>query len=113
MPASPGWCSTSAPSRSWTPRASTSSSRPSAKRGPVASSSPCPLGRPASSGSSTSRVPPTCSSPRPTAERVAAPQGTPPGPDGFAELTLQARDLEALERFYVEVLGLEVLDRQD
>jgi catechol-2,3-dioxygenase len=33
--------------------------------------------------------------------------------DGFAELTLQARDLAALERFYVEVLGLEVLDRQD
>jgi len=37
----------------------------------------------------------------------------PRGPDGFAELTLQARDLHALERFYVEVLGLEVLDRQD
>ena len=32
--------------------------------------------------------------------------------DGFAELTLQVGDLAALERFYVEVLGLEVLDRQ-
>lgn len=32
--------------------------------------------------------------------------------DGFAELTLQVGDLADLERFYVEVLGLEVLDRQ-
>ena len=32
--------------------------------------------------------------------------------DGFAELTLQTRDLAGLERFYVDVLGLEVLDRQ-
>ncbi len=32
--------------------------------------------------------------------------------DGFAELTLQARDLAGLERFYVDVLDLEVLDRQ-
>lgn len=32
--------------------------------------------------------------------------------DGFAELTLQVRDLAELERFYVDVLGLEVLDRQ-
>ena len=32
--------------------------------------------------------------------------------DGFAELTLQVRDLAGLERFYVDVLGLEVLDRQ-
>lgn len=32
--------------------------------------------------------------------------------DGFAELTLQVRDLGDLERFYVDVLGLEVLDRQ-
>jgi len=34
-------------------------------------------------------------------------------PTGFAELTLQARDLAALERFYVGVLGLEVLTRED
>ncbi len=32
--------------------------------------------------------------------------------DGSAELTLQTRDLAGLERFYVDVLGLEVLDRQ-
>lgn len=32
--------------------------------------------------------------------------------DGFAELTLQTRDLAGLERFYADVLGLEVLDRQ-
>ena len=32
--------------------------------------------------------------------------------DGFAELTLQARDLGALERFYVEGFGLEVLARE-
>jgi catechol 2,3-dioxygenase-like lactoylglutathione lyase family enzyme len=41
-----------------------------------------------------------------------------PGPmdtltDGFAELTLQARDMAALERFYIEALGLEVLTRED
>lgn len=33
--------------------------------------------------------------------------------DGFAELTLQARDREALERFYADVLGLEVLSREE
>jgi catechol-2,3-dioxygenase len=33
--------------------------------------------------------------------------------DGFAELTLEARDLARLERFYVEVLGLPVLARED
>lgn len=33
--------------------------------------------------------------------------------DGFAELTLQTRDRAALERFYVEIVGLEVLARED
>lgn len=33
--------------------------------------------------------------------------------DGFAELTLEARDLAAQERFYTEVFGLEVLARED
>jgi catechol-2,3-dioxygenase len=33
--------------------------------------------------------------------------------NGFAELTLETRDMERLERFYVEVLGLETLSRQD
>jgi catechol-2,3-dioxygenase len=33
--------------------------------------------------------------------------------DGFAELTLQARDPGALERFYVEGFGMEVLARED
>lgn len=32
--------------------------------------------------------------------------------DGFAEVTLQARDLAALERFYTRGLGLVVLARQ-
>jgi catechol-2,3-dioxygenase len=32
---------------------------------------------------------------------------------GFAELTLEVRDLAALERFYREALGLEVLSRDD
>jgi catechol-2,3-dioxygenase len=32
--------------------------------------------------------------------------------DGFAELTLEARDRAALERFYTEALGLEVLARE-
>jgi catechol-2,3-dioxygenase len=32
---------------------------------------------------------------------------------GFAELTLEARDIGALERFYVEALGLEPLARED
>lgn len=32
---------------------------------------------------------------------------------GFAELTLEVRDRERLERFYVDVLGLEVLARED
>jgi catechol 2,3-dioxygenase-like lactoylglutathione lyase family enzyme len=33
--------------------------------------------------------------------------------DGFAELTLQARDMARLEAFYVAGLGLEVLARED
>lgn len=33
--------------------------------------------------------------------------------DGFAELTLEARDLPRLERFYTEAFGLELLDRED
>jgi catechol-2,3-dioxygenase len=33
--------------------------------------------------------------------------------DGFAEVTLQARDPEALQRFYGEALGLEVLSCED
>ena len=32
---------------------------------------------------------------------------------GFAELTIEARDLEALERFYRDVFGLRVLTRED
>lgn len=32
---------------------------------------------------------------------------------GFAELTLETRDREPLERFYVDVLGLSVLARED
>ena len=32
--------------------------------------------------------------------------------DGFAELTLETRDRMALERFYVEGMGLEVLARE-
>ncbi len=36
-----------------------------------------------------------------------------PFTDGFAELTLQARDMARLEAFYVEGLGLEVLARED
>jgi len=32
---------------------------------------------------------------------------------GFAELTLQARDMRALERFYGDVIGLEVVGRED
>jgi catechol-2,3-dioxygenase len=32
---------------------------------------------------------------------------------GFVELTLEVRDLEALERFYRDAFGLEVLDRED
>ena len=32
---------------------------------------------------------------------------------GLAELTLQVRDLEALERFYTDVFGLRVLKRED
>ncbi len=32
---------------------------------------------------------------------------------GFAELTLEARDMSALERFYVEGFGLELLKRDD
>jgi len=33
--------------------------------------------------------------------------------DGFAELTLEARDPDALARFYVECFGLAELQRQD
>ncbi|MBI5104900.1 MAG: VOC family protein [Solirubrobacterales bacterium] len=33
--------------------------------------------------------------------------------DGFAELTLEARDRAALEHFYAGVVGLEVLARED
>jgi catechol-2,3-dioxygenase len=33
--------------------------------------------------------------------------------DGFAELTLQVRDLEVLETFYSDVFGLPVLKRDD
>jgi catechol-2,3-dioxygenase len=33
--------------------------------------------------------------------------------DGFAELTLQVRDLEVLEAFYAELFGLPVLKRDD
>ena len=32
---------------------------------------------------------------------------------GFAELTLEARDIAALERFYTEAFGLDVLQRDD
>jgi catechol-2,3-dioxygenase len=32
---------------------------------------------------------------------------------GFAELTIEVRDLEALERFYRELFGLRVLARED
>src|SRR5215212_6193395 len=32
---------------------------------------------------------------------------------GFAELTLEARDMAALERFYTEALGLGLLTRDD
>jgi catechol-2,3-dioxygenase len=33
--------------------------------------------------------------------------------NGFVELTLEVRDLRALERFYCEAFGLEVLARED
>jgi catechol-2,3-dioxygenase len=33
--------------------------------------------------------------------------------DGFAELTLETHDLDRLERFYVDAVGLEVLARED
>jgi catechol-2,3-dioxygenase len=33
--------------------------------------------------------------------------------DGFAELTLETRDIAALERFYVDGFGLRVLARED
>src|SRR5919206_1147260 len=33
--------------------------------------------------------------------------------DGICELTLEVRDMKVLERFYCDVLGLEVLARQD
>jgi catechol-2,3-dioxygenase len=39
-----------------------------------------------------------------------------PAPDivtGFAELTLEVRDREAMERFYQDVLGLGLLSRED
>jgi catechol-2,3-dioxygenase len=33
--------------------------------------------------------------------------------DGYAELTLETRDMRGLERFYTEAFGLEVLARED
>lgn len=36
-----------------------------------------------------------------------------PYTDGIAEMTLEARDLAVLERFYTEGLGLTVLSRED
>ena len=36
-----------------------------------------------------------------------------PFTDGFAELTLETRDIAALERFYVDGFGLRVLARED
>ena len=36
-----------------------------------------------------------------------------PFTDGFAELTLETLDRDALERFYVDGIGLEVLARED
>ena len=33
--------------------------------------------------------------------------------DGFAELTLETRDRDGLERFYVDVFGLEILAREE
>jgi catechol-2,3-dioxygenase len=33
--------------------------------------------------------------------------------DGFCELTLEARDMAALEAFYTDVIGLEVISRED
>ena len=36
-----------------------------------------------------------------------------PFTDGFAELTLETRDVARLERFYVDAFGLEVLARED
>ncbi|HEU4974599.1 MAG TPA: VOC family protein [Baekduia sp.] len=38
---------------------------------------------------------------------------TAPIVQGFAELTLEAHDRDVLERFYVDLLGLEVLARED
>jgi catechol-2,3-dioxygenase len=35
------------------------------------------------------------------------------GVNGFAEVTLEARDMRRMECFYVEVLGLEPLSRED
>lgn len=35
------------------------------------------------------------------------------GPDALAELTLQVRDRAAMEAFYADVIGLEVLARED
>src|SRR5690349_17708609 len=32
---------------------------------------------------------------------------------GFAELTLEARDLDELERFYTQVFGLDLIARED
>lgn len=34
-------------------------------------------------------------------------------PEGIAELTLQTTDLDRLERFYCDVIGLRLLQRQD
>jgi catechol-2,3-dioxygenase len=33
--------------------------------------------------------------------------------DGFAELTLEARDMATLERFYTDAFGLDVLQREE
>jgi catechol 2,3-dioxygenase-like lactoylglutathione lyase family enzyme len=33
--------------------------------------------------------------------------------DGFAELTLETRDIATLERFYTEAFGLDLLKRED
>lgn len=41
------------------------------------------------------------------------PDVTPEFTTGIAELTLQSKDIEALERFYTSALGLKVLSRED
>lgn len=44
---------------------------------------------------------------------MTAGDAAPPFTTGICELTLQSADLAALERFYVDVLGLRVIDRAD